>query len=172
MWYRACTEPSSQQPPIVLQSTQSSILFQWGLPFDNGSCPITTFKLYLDDGANGDFESRDEDTIADKSYLREHLVVFNSQDAGKTFRFRISAFNEIGESISAIRSQLLAESPAAPLNAPQSDSSVTNYERIKVDWDIVTQDGASEILSYSLEIDDGTGGDFVSLVGTKSDYLL
>lgn len=67
---------------------------------------------------------------------------------------------------------MLAESPAAPLNAPQSDSSVTNYERIKVDWDIVTQDGASEILSYSLEIDDGTGGDFVSLVGTKSDYLL
>lgn len=36
----------------------------------------------------------------------------------------------------------------------------------------MTDDGASEIHSYSLEIDDGTGGDFTSLVGSKSNYLL
>lgn len=38
-------------------------------------------------------------------------------------------------------------------------------------WDEVTENGSSEILSYSLEIDDGTGGDFTSVVGLVSDYL-
>jgi hypothetical protein len=33
-------------------------------------------------------------------------------------------------------------------------------------------DGASEITGYSLEIDDGTGGDFTPVVGFKEDYLL
>lgn len=35
----------------------------------------------------------------------------------------------------------------------------------------MTEDGSSEILSYSLEIDDGTGGDFTPVVGYLSDYL-
>jgi hypothetical protein len=43
---------------------------------------------------------------------------------------------------------------------------------IKVTWEEVINDGSSEILSYSLEIDDGTGGDFTEVVGLLSDYLL
>ena len=39
-------------------------------------------------------------------------------------------------------------------------------------WDAVTDDGSSEILSYSLEVDDGTGGDFTSVIGEQSTYLL
>jgi hypothetical protein len=41
-----------------------------------------------------------------------------------------------------------------------------------VKWEIITDDGGSDILSYSLEIDDGTGGDFKPVVGYVSDYLL
>jgi hypothetical protein len=80
------------------------MLFQWSAVENDGACPVTSFKLYIDDGSNGDFISIDESVIANKSYLREHLVTFDVQDAGKTFRFRISSLNEIGESISAIRS--------------------------------------------------------------------
>lgn len=39
-------------------------------------------------------------------------------------------------------------------------------------WEIITDDGGSDILSYSLEIDDGTGGDFKPVVGYVSDFLL
>lgn len=104
IWYRACTEPSGQSPPVVLLTTKTSMLFQWSAVENDGACPVTSFKLYIDDGSNGDFISIDESVIANKSYLREHLVTFDVQDAGKTFRFRISSLNEIGESISAIRS--------------------------------------------------------------------
>jgi len=92
--------------------------------------------------------------------------------SGRTFRFKIKSVNEIGEAQSPISSQVLAEVPQAPESAPVSDSAVTNTERIRVTWSEVTQDGSSEIISYSLEIDDGTGGDFVSVVGTESQYLL
>jgi len=48
---------------------------------------------------------------------------------------------------------------------------VTSVNKIKVSWAKVTEDGSSEILSYSLEIDDGTGGDFIPVVGFNTDYL-
>lgn len=32
--------------------------------------------------------------------------------------------------------------------------------------------GGAEVLSYSLEIDDGTGGDFNPAVGVENEYLL
>lgn len=57
------------------------------------------------------------------------------------------------------------------MNAPATDPSVTSVSKIKVTWDDVTEDGSSEVLSYSLEIDDGTGGDFTPVVGFLIDYL-
>jgi hypothetical protein len=35
----------------------------------------------------------------------------------------------------------------------------------------LSQNGQSEVLSYSLEIDDGTGGDFTPVVGEQTHYL-
>lgn len=108
IWYKACTAPSGQDAPIVLSTTSTSIMFRWSPPADDGACPITSYKLYLDDGENGDFTSIDESEILNKPYLREHTSYFDSSDSGKIFRFRVSAINEIGEFVSAIRSQLLA----------------------------------------------------------------
>jgi len=104
--------------------------------------------------------------------LREHRVIFNSSQSGKVFRYKLKALNEIGETYSIIKAQILASAPSAPLNAPVSDPFVTSVDRIKVSWDMITNDGFSEILSYSLEMDDGTGGEFVSVVGESTPYLL
>ena len=53
-----------------------------------------------------------------------------------------------------------------------SDPNVTKVDTIKVNWDAVDYNGSSPILSYSLEIDDGTGGDFNAVIGLDSGYLL
>ena len=66
----------------------------------------------------------------------------------------------------------MASVPDTPSLAPVSDATVTSTSVIKVTWQAVASDGGSDILSYSLEIDDGTGGDFTPIVGFVSDYLL
>lgn len=78
----------------------------------------------------------------------------------------------IGETESIINDQLLAQEPDAPLSAPVTDPAVTSINTIKVTWQPITQDGSSPILSYSLEIDDGTGADFTPVVGHLTNYLL
>ena len=49
---------------------------------------------------------------------------------------------------------------------------MTDETRIKVTWTAPADNGGSAIQSYSLEMDDGQGGDFVVLVGLTKDYLL
>jgi hypothetical protein len=107
----------------------------------------------------------DATQIGDKPYLREHTVVFDPSVSGRRFRYKMLSRNEIGSTESVIGTKMLASIPATPLNAPVSDPSVTSVERVKVIWDQITADGSSAILSYSLEIDDGVGGDLTAVVG-------
>lgn len=125
----------------------------------------------MDDGSGGSFSSVDAETIQNKNYLRSHTVTYTASEKGLTFRFRIEAINIIGSSISTITSQQLAGVPSTPTNAPTSDSTVTGIDRIKVTWNEVADNGGSTILSYSIEMDNGEGGDFVILAGYDTDYL-
>lgn len=147
-------------------------MFRWREPAEDGGCPIQSYELYLDEGASGVFVKTDSALLDNRAYLREHRVLFNSTQSGKTFRYKLKALNEIGETDSVIKAQILASAPSAPLSAPVSDPLITTVDRIKVSWQFITDDGFSEILSYSLEMDDGSGGDFASVVGESSPYLL
>ena len=82
----------------------------------------------------------------------------------------LKAINEIDTTSSLVGYALFAAIPSAP-PAPTSDASVTNKERIKVLWTEISSpaNGYHEIISYSLEMDDGAGGDFVVLTGTDAD---
>ena len=73
-YFTSCTGPSGQPVPVVLQTTATTITFQWQAPADDGACPILSYDLLLDDGLGGSFESTDSATIANRPYLREHTV--------------------------------------------------------------------------------------------------
>jgi len=98
-------------------------------------------------------------------------VTFEASDEGKTFRYMLEAKNEIGSVFSPIGSQLLAGVPGKPQVLLRSDPEVTNGQRIKVIWQEPADNGGAIIESYGLEIDDGKGGDFVSLIGESVNYL-
>jgi hypothetical protein len=61
----------------------------------------------------------------------------------------------------------LAAVPDRPTTGPISDATVTNDNQIKVTFGplLDTQNGGSPVLSYDLQIDDGIGGLFTSLIG-------
>jgi len=115
--------------------------------------------------------------VENKPYLREHIETFASENTGKTFRFKLRVTNEIGSTESVIGSRILAGVPQAPALAPVNDPDVTSTSLIKVTWEPLFgadtwTNGGSEVLSYSLEIDDGTGGEFTPTVGVENSYLL
>jgi hypothetical protein len=83
-----------------------------------------------------------------------------SSDTGNIFRVQIEAFNEAGSIKSAIGEFVLASIPDAP-DPPTNDASVTNSERIKVDFiGTLPNDRGSSIIGVQLAMDDGQGGDF------------
>lgn len=170
--FKSCTLPSGLAAPTIYSTTATTIVFQWTPPSDDGACPILGYKLHIDDGSHGDFTSVDEDLIGNRDYLRSHTVTFDSTDSGKSFRFYIEAFNEIGSALSSKGSQLLAGVPGKPDVDLVSDPDVTDTDTIKVTWGELADNGGDEIISYSLEIDDGMGGDFTAVVGYATDYLL
>jgi len=126
----------------------------------------------MDDGSNGPFAAVDQGLIQDKDFLREHTVTLDASNEGKLFRFRLRAYNEIGFTESGIVSTVLAGVPGKPAAAPLSDPTVTGPKKIKVTWTEVPDDGGSDIVSYSLEMDDGLGGDFTPMIGLANNYLL
>lgn len=50
----ACQPPSGLQPPILTQTTSSSMLLEWSEPASNGGCPLLGYYLFRDDGVTGD----------------------------------------------------------------------------------------------------------------------
>ena len=59
------------------------------------------------------------------------------------------------------------------MNGPTSDATVTDDTQIKVDYGALlsANNGGSTILSYSIEMDNGKGGSFVSLAGETTNIL-
>ncbi len=93
---------------------------------------------------------------------------------GKTYRFKVRAFNAAGYSDSeSVLNVVLSDEPDTPLIGPISDSSVTDESRIKVDFgpQDITMNGGSPLLSYELQMDNGQGGEFTSLIGFNSESL-
>lgn len=129
----------------------------------------------MNDGQGGTtFTEIDAAQINGKPSYTTHTIDtsnFSALDLGNTFMFKVEVSNVSGTKTSPSVGYVLADVPATPTNAPVTDPSVTSTELIKIDIDEITNDGGSPILSYSLEIDDGNGGDFKIYYGELSNSL-
>lgn len=83
----------------------------------------------------------------------------------------MKCFTTEGSTQSLTVAYTLAGVPATPLSAPVSDLTITSSTRIKVDVATISDNGGSTLLSYSIEMDDGQGGDFITLYGDTVNSL-
>ena len=68
---------------------------------------------------------------------------------------------------------MLASVPAQPTDIPVSDNTITSDTQIKVSYANPPPDnGGSPIISYELQMDDGTTGVYRSIVGFDTNSLL
>lgn len=128
----------------------------------------------MDDGAGGVLSEIDSGSVRGDPTLTSHTVPNTSipvSSIGKTFMFQLKVFTDGGDATSETIGYTLAGVPTSPSSAPTSDILVTNNTVIKVDVTEVIVTNGSPITSYSIEVDDGNGGDLKALYGTVTDSL-
>jgi hypothetical protein len=169
----ACLPPSGMEAPAFVSSSSSGVTLSWKQPSSNGGCSITGFRLYVNDGLGGTtFTEIDSGTVRSKpEYTQHYTTSLPTPTVGRTYAFKVEAFNEVGSVMSSSAGFVLADVPDDPTIAPYSDTTVTSTSRVKININPVAGDGGSPITSYSLEVDDGRGGPFVPMYGILTDSL-
>jgi hypothetical protein len=86
------------------------------------------------------------------------------------YKIKVRAFNAAGYTDSKPIVVVLAAVPDTPLTAPSRIASSTDATRITVAYGplLESQNGGSDVLSYELQVDNGIGGAFSSLIGNDS----
>ncbi|KAI4871908.1 hypothetical protein NFI96_023608, partial [Prochilodus magdalenae] len=91
--YAHCYIPESPDRPTISMATESSVYVTW-IPRANGGSPITAFRVeYRKQGRSGDWVIADDNI----SPLKLSVEVRNLEP-GSTYRFRVIAMNNYGES--------------------------------------------------------------------------
>ena len=125
----------------------------------------------MDQGSGGALLKTDESDVENKPYLRKYTKTFPNTDTGKSFRFRLEAFNAVGSVLSPIASTVLARAPTTPTTGPTLIKANTNAYQIGIDWAEVTDTGGSKITSYELQMSLPQSDNFISIVGFTRPYL-
>lgn len=166
----SCLPPLNLDAPTYVSSTETTLTIIWNLPQLTNGCPIFQYKLWRDIGDNGLITTQ---VGVYEPHISSDTITFAGTDTTKTFRFQVEAFNNAGSVKSGVAIFVLSNVPETPLTAPVNDASVTNDQKIKVTYGMPLPDGrGSPITSIELQMDNGIGGDYVSLIGGTHETLI
>lgn len=173
----SCVVPSGVAPPGLFAQTSTSITLRWQHPDDDGGCPVSGYKLYRDDGADGaittpvTFEAPGDSTQAiAEPYVFEHLVELGAAFTGQSVRFTLEAINSEGSTLSSgYLAALVAQVPDAPAAGPTRVSSTRTS--LSVSLPEITADGGLTLDAYQLWIDDAAGGEFAEVPGSGDEVI-
>ena len=165
----SCLPPTNIDVPRLVSSTEDTFTVQWSQPRNLNGCPLKGYTLRRNDGVNANSPTTVVDTYEPQIY--QDTVTLNIADKGKTYKFTIEGENNAGSVTSGIAFFILANVPATPA-IPTNDALVTINERIKVNFGTVLPDNrGSPIIGLQLQMDDGLGGEFFTIVGRDSNTL-
>lgn len=173
--YYSCIPPSGFDAPTGVGSS-TSIVISWTEPRSNGGCPITGYAIFRNEGdgssATTEVNSNNDSQIRNNPSLRSATITyFPSSSIGKTFLFRIIVYTADSSSYSPGLLIKLAGLPGKPSSPPILIQSETDTTQITVQMNQVTNTGGDPIFTYNLQIDDGKGGEFVSVAGETTRSL-
>jgi hypothetical protein len=150
----SCVVPSGVLPPSLFVQTENSITLRWQHPDDDGGCPVSNYKIYRDDGADGAITTL---VTTAEPYLFEHTVTLDSSLTGLSLRFTLEAINSEGSTLnSGYLSALVAQVPTTPAAGPARVASTRHS--LSISLPEVTANGGLTLDAYQLLIDDAAGG--------------
>lgn len=131
--------PEAPDRPTISMASENSVYVTW-IPRANGGSPITAFRVEYRKGRNADWIIADDNI----SPLKLSVEVRNLE-AGSTYRFRVSAMNNYGESPHSATSRpyqiVTANSPVSnrPVAGPHISSTDADSDtQIMVRWTYTT----------------------------------
>ena len=68
--YYICVSPSILSPPILEAVTKTTMTLKWAPPATDGGCEISSYSIFMDDGAAGSFSEQDAASVNNKPTLR------------------------------------------------------------------------------------------------------
>jgi len=104
--------------------------------------------------------------IRNKPWITQHKTTAPTI-LGAIYIFQVEAYNINGQTWSESAGFVFGSVPSTPSDAPISDLTVSSSSQLRITYLGVTQNGGSPIISYSLELDDGNGGNFEALYGDQ-----
>ena len=141
----AATVPAAPSAPTLLSQSDEAISIQWSASpaSANGGSPILDYHVYYDNALGGSFTELASTTTPNFSYTLTTVT------SGKSYRFKITAINVVGESLLSPEVALIASSlpgtPGTPTKVSADDS-----PQITVTWTAPTYDGGSDLVSYRI----------------------
>jgi len=168
----ACTAPRDLPAPRLESVTAEALVLVWAEPLSAGSCPLSGYSLYVDDGSSGDPSTPVLGVATDVPTLRQGTVALAAEDLGKTFTLQLTVSNREGTVASPKVSFLFAIAPSQPASGPQILSTSSALITARFD-EALPSDGGSPVTSYHLQsMGAYTTGYWRDLVGLDSDSLL
>lgn len=165
-------------PTTAIEAAEGAIVIAWSAPDERGNA-ITSYTVEIQD-TNGDW-------VAETSYCGGSTAVActvpmsvataspYSLVQGELVAVRVSATNYYGTGTASAATTSGALVAVVPLtmSAP-SRGTATSTSQVEIDWTLLTDpsNGGSEVTSYHLVWDAGTGTTTTTLVGLLTPYTL
>lgn len=151
----------------MVSQSPSAITISWISPY-NGGTPLTTYKIWWDNGLGGapvSFVEKVGSTGVVTTFTLSSGLVTNT-----VYQIAVKAVNVIGDSpLSTAVSIRAAQIPDTP-NAPTKLASTTSS--ISIQWTAPAFNGGNALTKYSIYKDDGQGGTVVFLADTADASVL
>lgn len=148
----------------------------WNQPASDGACPVTSYALFIDDGATGtptiEINTANDPAIRNQPTLRQATITtLSASDLGKDYALKLVATTARGDFSSetvTIRFATVPQNVAS--TAPVEDSAKTSASQVTVKYAAPTT-GGSPVLGYHLQYGVGIAGGFSDLLAANSNSM-
>ena len=162
-------EPSAPRDVSLVARSATSLTIRWSRPADSGGAELLGYWVYVAEGSGAYSLLATAPSSADPTALT-HEQAAPDLTPGQPYKFRVTAFNIIGEGEAAqLRTDqplvgdavdyvLAADLPEAPPNPPNVASWTEAAISLTLEAVGPGADGGAPVTGYLVEIDDGLGG--------------
>ncbi len=139
-------QPTSSPNNVAASTTATVIYISYDIVHDNGGSAITYYNVYMDDGLGGSYSA-----AVNNGLLLTYSTSALTLTSGRTYRFKYSGVNSVGEGAASAEVSILAATvPGVPASLARVVNSSINAGDVVISWSSPTNTGGVAITGYRI----------------------